>query len=397
MRVLMVSHVNTHPHNSGNTQRVYRECCQMMELGWQIDFLFLGGRIGVNTEEMEKFFGKEHFYCARTTSIAPKYQLKAIVRKSWDKKGLTRFIPLFYKEDEIYYKEAGESVQALLRKQKYDIIWLQYLMQSKVMENVGNDVFKIIDTHDVFANRNLMFQRKGRIPEWFYTTRGQERKALARADLAVAIQNKEEEYFRKLMKRQQTQCITIGDMVEFHKSKEGDEKVFGFIGAENDANVVAVKWLADKVLPIVHKMQPEYICIIAGGICNRVPDNEYYKKIGRVEQLSDYYDQISIAINPIQNGTGLNIKGIEALSYGKPLISTIIGSKGLADASEAMLVCEDEKQFAEQIVLLMQNRQRRMSMSEEAEKFIYRYNQKNKDALLEIEKMVLKKAKREVI
>lgn len=397
MRVLMVSHVNTHPHNGGNRQRVYRECCQMMELGWQIDFLFLGGRIGANMEEMEKFFGKEHFYYARTTGIAPKYQLKAIVRKSWDKKGLTRFLPLFYKEDELYYKEAGERVQVLLRKQKYDIIWLQYLMQSKVMEDIGNDIFKIIDTHDVFANRNLMFQRKGRIPEWFYTTRGQERKALARADLAVAIQNKEEEYFKKLMKKQQTQCITIGDMVEFHKSKEGNGKVFGFIGAENDANVVAVKWLADKVLPIVHKMESEYICIIAGGICNRVPDNEHYKKIGRVEHLSDYYDQISVAINPMQNGTGLNIKGIEALSYGKPLISTAIGSKGLDDAAEAMLVCEDEKRFAEQIVSLMQNRPRRISMSEEAEKFIYRYNQKNKDALLEIEKMVLEKAKKDVI
>lgn len=389
----MVSHVYTHPHNMGNRQRVYRECCQMMELGWQIDFLYTGNRIGANTEEMKAFFGKEHFFYARTTSVAPKYQLKGILRRLWDKKGITKFIPLFYKEDELYYEEIGERAKALLCKQKYDIIWLQYMRQSKVLENVGNDVFKVIDTHDVFAHRNLIYQKKGRVPEAFYTTRGQERKALARADLVVAIQNKEEEYFNKLMKRRQTRCATIGDMVEFHKSKDGGKKVFGFIGAENDANIVAVKWLADKVLPLVKKMEPEYKCIIAGGICGRIPDNEYYNKIGRIEQLQDYYNEISIAINPMQNGTGLNIKGIEALSYGKPLISTVVGAKGLDDAAEAMIVCENERQFAEQIVLLLQNKPRRVSMSQEAEKFIYRYNQKNRDALLGIEKMALEKAK----
>ena len=393
MRVLIVSQIGTHPHNRGSRQRLYRQCCQMMELDWQIDFLFCGGRVGLNTEEMKNFFGKEHFFYAITTSIAPKYQLKDMVRKSLDKKGLTKFIPLFYKADEVYYKEVGERVQELLGKQKYDIIWLPFPRQSKVLEDIGSDIFKVIVSDDVFAYRNLIFQKVGRVPEGIYTTRGQERKGLVKADLVVAIQDKEEEYFKKLMKRQQTPCITLGDMVEFHKSEAGNEKVFGFIGSNYDPNEVAVKWLSEKVLPLVHKMEPGYKCIIAGNVCGRIPDNEYYEKIGRVEHLQDYYDQISISINPIQNGTGLNIKGIEALAYGKPLITTPVGAKGLADAAEAMIVCEDAQQFAEQLVLLMQNKQKRESMSEEAEKFIYRYNTKNRDALLDIEKMVIEKAK----
>lgn len=393
MRVLMISHICTHPHNEGNRQRIYRECCQMMEAGWQIDFLFWDGRVYADIEEMKRFFGKDHFFYAHTTSVTPKYQLKDMVRKTWDSKGLTKFIPLFYKEDELYYKEVGERVEALLCNQKYDIIWLQYLHQSKVLENLGNDIFKVIDTHDVYAYRNLIYQKNGRIPLGFYTTRKRERKALSRADLVIAIQDKEEEYFGRLIKKQRTQCITIGDMVEFHKSKVGNEKTFGFIGTANDPNLFAVKWLAEKVLPLVHKMEPEYKCVIAGRICGQIPDNRYYTKIGSLEHLQEYYDQISIAINPMQNGTGLNIKGIEALSYGKPLISTAIGAKGLTDAAGAMIVCENEQQFAEQIVSLIHNEQKRVSMSEEAEKFIYRYNKKNKDALLTIEKLVLERAK----
>lgn len=394
MKVLMVSGVYTHPHDMGNRQRIYRECCQMKELGWKVDFLYWGGKISGNMDEMKKFFGSEHFHCVNITSSAPVYQLKDILRKSWDKKGLLRYISLFYNKDELYYKEVEEKVQVLLRKEQYDLIWLQYSYQSKILENIDAKIFTVIDTHDIFAYRNLIYQKKGRIPEGFYTRRYQERKSLSRADLIVAIQNEEEEYFKRLMKAHSTLCITIGDMVQFHKSRMGNDEVFGFIGAENDANVVGIEWLAKEVLPIIYKMKPESKCIIAGGICGWIPDNKYYTKIGKVELLQEFYDQISFSINPIQNGTGLNIKGIEALSYGKPLISTAIGVKGLSDAKEAMIVCEDAQQFAEKVVSLLQDREKRLSMSKEAEKFIYRYNEKNRNALLEIEQMAAEKLKR---
>jgi len=44
MKVLMVSNVYTHPSDMGNRQRIYRECCQMKKLGWEIDFFIMEGR-----------------------------------------------------------------------------------------------------------------------------------------------------------------------------------------------------------------------------------------------------------------------------------------------------------------------------------------------------------------
>ena len=394
MKVLMVSNVYTHPSDMGNRQRIYRECCQMKKLGWEIDFLYYGGKIGVYVDEMKMFFGKGHFYYANKTNIAPIYQLKSIVRNYLDKKRLSRYISLYYNADEWFYKELDDKIETLLQKEKYDAVWLQYSYQSRILKNVDKNILTIIDTHDIFAYRNRMFQKKGRIPEGFYMTKRQEKVSLSRADLIVAIQSEEEKYFQKLMKSSPTRCITLGDMVEFYKSNSGEDMVFGFIGAENDANVVGVQWMGKEVLPIIYKMEPESKCVIAGGICNLIEDNKYYTKLGKVRTLQEYYDLISVAINPIQNGTGLNIKGIEALSYGKPLVSTVIGAKGLSDAAGAMQVCEDAEQFARQVVILLKDRQKRLSMCRQAEKFIYMYNEKNRNTLLKIEEMAIEKSKR---
>ena len=81
-----------------------------------------------------------------------------------------------------------------------------------------------------------------------------------------------------LLEKYPTQCITIGDMVEFYESSFENEMVFGFIGAENDANVVGVEWLTKEVLPRIYEMEPQSRCIIAGGICGRIKDDRYYTK-----------------------------------------------------------------------------------------------------------------------
>lgn len=384
----MVSRVCTHPQNMGNRQRVYRECCQMKDLGWQVDYLYWGGKRDGDIDKMRMFFGKEHFYHVNGANIDPIYQLKNKIRISWNKKGVSRYIPLYYNADELYSEEVEHKVCSLLKKKKYDIIWMQYMYQSKILSNIDSSIYKIIDTHDIFAHRNLMFQRKGRIPEGFYITRRQEKMSLSRSDLVVAIQEKEEEYFRHLLEKSSTRSITIGDMVEFRKSKKVGKKIFGFIGAENDANVLGIEWLVKNVLPLVLQKEPDSKCMIAGGICDLVDDSSYYVKLGRVKSLQEYYDQISFSINPIQNGTGLNIKGIEALSYGKPLISTRVGAKGLADAKNAMTVCEGAKEFADAIILLLRDDEKCQSMRRAAEAFICGYNKKNCETLRLIERMV---------
>ena len=110
MRVLIVADIYTHPHNMGNLQGLYRECCQMKKMGWEIDFLYWGNRLLPDFEAMQDFFGEEHIYFVNTSSPELKHQLRAFLRQRLDAHGITKYISVPYDVDERYYREIEDKV-----------------------------------------------------------------------------------------------------------------------------------------------------------------------------------------------------------------------------------------------------------------------------------------------
>jgi len=396
MRVLMVSRTFTHPHDMGNRQRVYKECKKMKDMGWEVDFLYTGSHLQCDLKAMQEFFGEGHLFLAEWAGVELKYELKKEMRNRLDKCGITKYLALPYRADEWYSDNVEDGLQLLCKSKGctigtihsvYDAIWVQYFFYSRFLELIPHNILKIIDIHDRFSYRNRMYQKDGKIPDFYYTVPREERKALSRADVAVSIQNREEIWFRNLLKGTDTTVVTMGDVVELHKSDFVDKKHYGFIGADNKPNELALAWFIDRVLPHIRKAEPDSVFVIAGGICKKIKDSNDYKKIGRVEELADFYNSICCAVNATRHGTGLNIKSIEALSYCKPMVSTAIGAKGLADAKEAMLVADKPKEFAEYVVRLLNDKQQCEKMCQAAEIFVKEYNRKNEAVLHEIEKM----------
>lgn len=385
MRVLIVSDLYTHPHNKGNLQGLYRECCQMKKMGWEIDFLYWGNRVQPDFDAMSDFFGEEHLYLANTSSIQLKHQLRASIRQRWDAHGITKYISVPYDVDERYYWEIEDQVKRLDKERKYDAVWLEYYLQSKLFLGLREEIVKIIHTHDRFGSRNKIFQKMGRVPEFYYLTQKGERTALSRADIVIAVQDEEREYFNTLLKGTDTKCITIGNLVEMKEAPCVNTKAYGFFGAVNDANEVAVKWFIQSILPLVRAKVPESCFVIAGGICKRVPDSEDYVKLGFVDTLEEFYGQVKLVVSPIKNGTGLNIKNIEALSYKKPVVTTTVGAKGLNGAKKALWICENEKAFADAVVRLLNDEETCEEMGRNAEEFIKDYIARNASTIKQIE------------
>ncbi|MEX1013989.1 MAG: glycosyltransferase family 4 protein, partial [Candidatus Paceibacterota bacterium] len=54
------------------------------------------------------------------------------------------------------------------------------------------------------------------------------------------------------------------------------------------------------------------------------------------------YSKADICINPMQDGTGLKIKTLEALAHGKWVVSTFEGGSGLRDMIGKGLYCSDD-------------------------------------------------------
>lgn len=390
MKILMVSFVLTHPAEVGNSQRIYRECVQMKRKGWQIDFLYLGNNCGRQMELTRDYFGEEHFFQCFVGQRSIKARAKDLVRSKMDKKGITRYVGLKYATDELYVDGIDEKINELNDRNSYNVIWFQYFFYSKALEGIeDNSILKVIDTHDRWADRNRIFQKNGVTPVGYYTTKRGERKALKRADVVIAIQKREGKYFEKLLKGTDTKVITMGDLVEQRYTLNRNNGLcYGFIGTSYKPNVMGLKWFCEEVLPLVREECPDSCLVIAGTVCNSVPDMSGVIKMGRVDNLEEFYSKIDFAINPVMSGTGLNIKTIEALSYRKPLVSTQVGAKGIDSNEQVLIECSNKQTFAEAIIRLLTKWQECDRLAQNACKYIEQYNAKNLETLYSIEELL---------
>jgi hypothetical protein len=86
----------------------------------------------------------------------------------------------------------------------------------------------------------------------------------------------------------------------------------------------------------------------------------------RVEHILPAVGAVDIAGNPVKFGTGLPVKTIEALSYGKPIVATSAGWRDLEDFSDAISVADDPDTFTGRVLELLECKDTRLKISQRA-------------------------------
>lgn len=124
-----------------------------------------------------------------------------------------------------------------------------------------------------------------------------------------------------------------------------------FVGSGHPPNIVAAKNLIK-----IAKDLPGYNFIICGGagygIKNEtIPHN--IKILGQVsdKELHKLFSTCFAFINPMESGSGTHLKMMKALSYGIPIITSLIGARGFTnqEIQDSMLICEKSDEFIEAI------------------------------------------------
>ncbi|MAG50318.1 hypothetical protein CL621_01595 [archaeon] len=86
-----------------------------------------------------------------------------------------------------------------------------------------------------------------------------------------------------------------------------------------------------------------------------IPKNvRLYGKVSN-EKLKQIYKAADIAINPMFSGSGLNIKMLDYMAAGLPVISTEVGARGLKIENDKELIICKSDQFKEKIEFLFDN------------------------------------------
>lgn len=232
-----------------------------------------------------------------------------------------------YNIDERYENDIATIVNELVEKFYIDVVWVNYIFQSKLLESLPRKIFKVIDTHDIFTDRYKLFEGKEEINyTWYSFSKDDEAKALNRADLIVAITEEEAAYFSSIS---HTNVKVIGhvESQQFIENNCMTLKKVGFLGGGNSVNIAAIN---DFLTIFFENNIKDIQIVIAGEVCKYI--NIEHKELillGRVDNLHDFYNEIDLVINPLTFGTGQKIKSVEALAYGVPIISTSVGFEGI--------------------------------------------------------------------
>jgi glycosyltransferase involved in cell wall biosynthesis len=148
-----------------------------------------------------------------------------------------------------------------------------------------------------------------------------------------------------------------------------------FVGSPTTVNVNAVSYFTDEVLPIIRSKSPGAKFVVAGKICQNVPDRSDYVKLGEMPDLTPAYDIADVVVNPRRFGSGLSIKSIEALSYGKPLVATPSGCSGMEDGADtAFVLAHTPEQLAAGVLRLLDEPDTYRAFTHAGREYALRYN-----------------------
>ena len=111
-----------------------------------------------------------------------------------------------------------------------------------------------------------------------------------------------------------------------------ENKQMLFVCSSYYVNIEGFKWFYQNVIP---HLQKKYHIVIVGTGAQQLKSlvtNTDIEILGRVESVAAYYESADIIIEPVFDGGGMKVKTIEALSFGKVIISTTESLNGYWEA-----------------------------------------------------------------
>jgi polysaccharide biosynthesis protein PslH len=319
MRVLVITPTPTHPGTQGNRVRAAQVAEAFKRAGARVDVVCYA-LDGVDQAALEAM--------SRAWDSVALVDLQGFVPR--------RRRPDCWGIDDWVSPSLIACVRALADAVRYDVVVVNYVWCSAVLDCFApapEGPLRIIDTHDAFGRRLRLMREAGLVPHWYYTTEAEEAAGLDRADLVLAIQDDEARYFAGLTRRR---VLTVefarapSAVVTEPPTRPGSLRI-GYIGSSNPWNIGSLRALDGELdaqrVSFPGGVPPRVAAF--GSVADALGDTRHIVPIGPVAQAEDAYARVDLMLNPMVGGTGLKIKTVEAISYGRPILSTLAGGIGI--------------------------------------------------------------------
>ena len=133
-----------------------------------------------------------------------------------------------------------------------------------------------------------------------------------------------------------------------------------WVGAMSGAyNRDAVDFFLSRIAPDLYARLPELPMTFVGSsptsfLQKKVRDNPCITSTGYVDDVRPFVDRAAVFIAPLRSGSGTKVKILNAMSQGKPVVTTSVGAEGIiALPDQEILSADDEKQFVQKVLHLL--------------------------------------------
>jgi glycosyltransferase involved in cell wall biosynthesis len=284
-----------------------------------------------------------------------------------------------------------EHFRQLFRKLSPEIVVINYSLWGELA--IGEEfesVFKVIDCHDLYSLNTKMRQALGQylltepftpnqidstvVAENFYSklkleAEPSEYRIFDRYDCTITMSVGEAELIRQHTHQTQVDYIPMTFTSELVNNTYTEVPLF--VVGPNPFNVQGYVYFAQKVLPIILNKLPEFSLQVVGSICQKLSPVEGIELLGYVPELKILYAGSPFAICPLIGGTGQQVKIVEAMAHGVPVIAL----RNVAESSPIEhgvngFIAENAEEFAEYTIQLWRDRELCRRLGESARETI---------------------------
>ncbi len=239
------------------------------------------------------------------------------------------------------------------------------------------DIKLIVDFIDIDSDKWRQYSESKRWPaSWIYKREYKklfdwEYRVADRADHSLFVSEKESAMFRKLLPpvAEKVHSIDNGVDYEFFTASPELENPYVnesprlvFTGAMDYwANVDAVKWFAEEVLPLVQQKVPGTEFYIVGSKptakVTALANISGVTVTGRVEDVRPYIQYADLSVAPLRIARGVQNKVLEAMSLGNAVVATNQAMEGIKDAEQfTQLTVDDPQGYADKVVEILNDK-----------------------------------------
>jgi len=293
-----------------------------------------------------------------------------------------------YQVQYFYQNHAQEKINRLIAHYQPDHIYCQLIRCSEYVKNILN-IPKTLDYMDAL---NAGLSRRAEKSSWYLRSIFKEE-----AKRLVAYENLIFDYFdhHTIISEQDQQLIYHADRkkiavlpngvdTEFFSPIERDKKYhITFTGNMSYApNVECAVRLANVILPLVQKSIPNAKLLLAGATPS--PEVLALKSdcvivTGWMDDIRSAYTDSHIFAAPMQLGSGLQNKLLEAMSMELPCVTTPLAANAFGnEAKSVMRVCESDEAVAVEIVHLIRNQSEAIALGKKGRAHVHeKFNWEN--------------------